>query len=63
MDTLPIIGSIGALFFTMVSGFLWLGLRLGRFGAALEGNQDWIKNTQEKVNGHIKDHATGRFNP
>ena len=31
MDTLPIIGSIGALFFTMVSGFLWLGLRLGRF--------------------------------
>jgi|TARA_Y100000296_G_scaffold82902_1_gene112758 hypothetical protein len=63
MDTLPIIGSIGALFFTMVSGFLWLGLRLGRFGAALEGHQDWIKNTQEKVNGHIKDHATGRFNP
>jgi hypothetical protein len=46
----------------MVAGFLWLGLRLGRFGAALEGHQDWLKNTQEKVNGHIKDHATGRFN-
>jgi|TARA_Y100000310_G_scaffold160501_1_gene160262 hypothetical protein len=59
METLPIVGSIGGLFLTTVSGFLWLGLKLGRLAEKVEHGGEERKTNREKINGHIHDHATG----
>jgi len=59
METLPIIGSIGALFITTVGGFLWLGLKLGSISECLNNHSVWLQSNAKKINGHVTDHAKG----